>query len=170
VLVHVREDGSVKAANGRAMQVIDLNTVPTLSREQAIEHATTEWLTQSKPVTPSLFAVDAKLFIFDRAFLDQQSHAERNLVWEVKLHEEYPPLSEYYYIDSHDGSFLGSLPASVSDIHRDIYDCSYGDGACYIDKVIYGYRYGRQKESRHPGRVRLMAEMIPTISMMHLAM
>ncbi len=146
LIVHLGKDKNVNSANGKIIPDISLDTSAKISEQEAVEKAKELWKEQKRPDDPE--TLKTNLYIFNKSLFQNKPDDTKNyLVWEVNLYKDRPIAHEYYYIDAKNGKLVYQITGMQSAIHRHIYDCSYGDGNCYMDALdpIFGYIYGRSE-------------------------
>lgn len=140
VKVHRNSDTGVEFSTGHTVEDIDIDTRPTISSDAANDIAQ-DTAGEAIPV------LNTTLYIFNEHLLNKLKPDVNVLVWEVELFQTNPVFHKYYYIDAHTGNIVYEIEGLFDAITRQIYDCSYMDGNCYIDETDpwTGYIYGRSE-------------------------
>lgn len=131
IIVHLNGDNSVRSANGQALPRLMLDTTPTLSSEEATAKAKQYALEYNKQ--SEFDSTEAKLYIFNKSWFENTKTDLNNyLVWQVELYKDRPAFHEYYFINAKTGELVFQITGLQNAVHRHVYDCSYGDGDCYM--------------------------------------
>lgn len=144
--VHLNDDLSISAANGRLVPGVALDPVPSISEEEALIEAKALCQEQSGITEPEVKKIE--LYILNKSHMDNNGKDKDYLVWMVSLFQQEPAFNENYFIDAHTGALVWQLTGIKDAVHRHIYDCSYGayDGNCYMDAMDpWGYIVGRSE-------------------------
>lgn len=118
----------------------DITTTPTLSADEAT-------IIAQGLASDATTVLKQNLYIFNPRLLNKQAADTSTLVWEIELYQRNPLFHEYYYVDAQNGELVYQIHGLHDAITRQIYDCSYFDGNCYIDSYdpASGYIYGRSE-------------------------
>ncbi|MBI4407896.1 MAG: M4 family metallopeptidase [Candidatus Kerfeldbacteria bacterium] len=118
----------------------DVTTTPTLSADEATVIA--QGLANVETTVRK-----QNFYLFNPRLLNKLQTDTYTLVWEIELYQSDPLFHEYYYIDAQTGALVYQIHGVQHAITRQIYDCSYFDGNCYIDSTdpVTGYTYGRSE-------------------------
>ncbi|MEK7539808.1 MAG: M4 family metallopeptidase, partial [Patescibacteria group bacterium] len=119
----------------------DIDVVPTVSANEAISIA------ENLSGQSGTSVLKSNLYIFNEQLLNKLKPSENILVWQIDLYQSEPLFHEYYFINAHTGELVYQIHGLHEAINRQIYDCSYFDGNCYIDSTdpVTGYTYGRSE-------------------------
>ena len=145
IIVHLNQNLSVASVNGRAIPDISVDTQPEVSQDQAINKAKELW--QEQFGLDSAQVSKSKLYILNKGALNNKLDNNSHLVWQIELYQELPTTHEFYYIDSHTKELVTQITGRREAVNRAMYDCSPGDGFCYVDTYdpIWDYTYGRSE-------------------------
>lgn len=142
--VHVDRSGIIRAASGRVADAPAVNTIPAISSDEAASHANSLWSAQGRAASPQVLS--STLYVYDPNIISPLSSSAPQLAWAVRLYSDYSAEHELYFISAENGSLLGQLPGGTR-LNRQVYDCSYGDGYCYLDiyHAPWNYTFGRSE-------------------------
>lgn len=145
IIVHLSENMSVASANGKAVPGISVDVEPGISSDQAVSRARQLWKNQFN--FDSAEVLKTNLYIFNKGLIENKPDDRNYLVWQIELMQEKPALHEFYYIDAYSGDLVYQITGMQSAVNRRIWDCSYGDGDCYMDEYdwVSGHTYGRSE-------------------------
>jgi len=147
MIVHFNKDSSVRSANGNIVPDISIDTDPKIKKDEAEKIAKKLWKEQKKPNDPE--TLKTNLYVFNKSlFQNKPGDTKDYLVWQVDLYKFTPLAHEYYFVSAQDGKLIYQITGMQDAIHRHIYDCSYGDGNCYMDATDPfppNYTYGRSE-------------------------
>ncbi|MFA6391131.1 MAG: M4 family metallopeptidase [Patescibacteria group bacterium] len=145
VIVHLNGNLTVASANGRAISNTSLDVTPVISSEVAVTKAKEIWQNQFDTDNPEVLKTN--LYVFNKSLFNKNNEDQNYLVWQIELYKKTPSLHEFYFIDTRDGSLVHQITGIKNAISRRIYDCSYGDGFCYLDAydAVSAYTLGRSE-------------------------
>ena len=143
IIVHLNPARDSVLINGRVSQRNVETLKPSLSPEDALQRAEVEWRRQYSS-EPNLKGIPT-LFVLDTGLLEDLSSGNVYLTFQVDLGANNQAFR--YFIDAATGVVVYRIPLSTSATKRLVYDCSYGDGACYLDSYsgFWGYTFGRSE-------------------------
>lgn len=141
VKIHNRRTDGERFATGHTIPNLSVDTEATITASQATTAA------QEFAARPDIGARSTTLYIFNEHILNKLNPDVSVLVWEVELYQAKPLFHEYYYINADTGELVYQIHGVYDAVYREIYDCSFGDGDCYIDATYFftGYTYGRSE-------------------------
>lgn len=116
---------------------------PKITAESALIAAQRGWA--EKNGSSAEFHYPARLAILDLSLIDGHISAPLRLVYEVDLGSKTEALR--YLISGLDGSVIKILPLSYDATRRWVYDCSIGNGSCYLSAYssVLNYTFGRKE-------------------------
>lgn len=153
LLVTLAQDGAVSSSYGRISKLGAINTVPGLSKEDAVGAAHALW--SSSLGVGGTVQGEPKLYVLDRALFNSNKATQLFLVWDVVLFSDSRSHGYHFFIDAHSGE-LRHTHSLIRTLNRQVYDCSFGDGQCYLDAVdpssgfVFGRSEGNPAVGPHP--------------------
>ncbi len=159
IAVHINPGSQGLFINGRVSEK-DLDDVsPQISPEQALKIAEDAW---QKEVSsqPAIFKGGPALLVLDTGLLEELSSGAIYLAYQVDLGRA--ERSVRYFVDAKRGEVLYKLPLSTDATKRWVFDCSYGDGDCYLGiySAFWGYVFGREEGQASVGSNPLFSPLI----------
>lgn len=147
MLVHVKDDFSVKSAAGKLLANTAVNTAPKISARAAGNVVKRFWKKQFSGQGPRILA--GKLYVFNKNLLDARFADKNYLVWEVKANDAASGRSETYYIDARNGQLVLQI-TNVKSINRRVYNCGSNRerGMC---STLYGFDADQRQNDRAEG-------------------
>lgn len=139
--IHTNAGTGQRFITGRTSQDSGVDVVPTVSAADAITIA------QNVSGQAATTVLKSNLYVFNEHLLNKLKPDNNVLVWQIELYQAKPFFHEYYFIDAHSSSVVYQMHGSYDAITRQIYDCSYWDGNCYIEEYdpVWGYTLGRSE-------------------------
>ncbi|MFA5995089.1 MAG: M4 family metallopeptidase [Patescibacteria group bacterium] len=142
MLVHYKNINSKATVNGRVISDIAINSIPSLTQQEASSRAAGYWQSQFNTIHPVV--VSAQLVVFNKGFILNYDDNDNRLAWVIELNQLKPKQHETFFIDAQNGSLLYQVTHQQTAVSRRIYDCTWG-WPCLLDTTIYGYTYGRSE-------------------------
>lgn len=147
MIVHVNKDLSVGSASSGIVPEISLDTSPNISQNEAIGRAREYWKKQFNLETAEVLKAD--LYIFNKSKVINTTDKKNYLAWEIEFFRQDPARHEFYFIDAMAGGLVYQITGLQTAIDRHVWDCSVGDGDCWLDTNYYfpiiNYIFGRSE-------------------------
>lgn len=145
IIVHLKKDLTVSAANGEIVPDISLIVNPKIDQKQAFNKAKEYWQKQFRQLPTQLLA--PRLYVFNKGLLKNKPDNANYLVWEVELYNQRPAQHEFYYINTQNGELVYQITGMRDAIDRRIYDCTLGGTIVdyWLDYSFLGHIYGRSE-------------------------
>jgi len=145
LIEHYNPNNSLRSVSGQTIRDINVNVNPQISEEAAIAKAKELWKQQFN--LDNATVKKSKLYIFNKSlFQFKKTDTTNYLVWQIELYQDQI-FHEHYFIDAHTGELVQQITGMQTAVDRNVYDCSYADGFCYLDAWdwVTGYYYGRSE-------------------------
>lgn len=153
IIRHFDANGNERSTSGKLIENIDVNAIPQISEEEAINKAKTLWKEQFN--LDNATVKKSKLYIFNKSlFAFKKTDATNYLVWQIELYQDQI-FHEFYFINAHTGELVQQITGMQTAVDRNVYDCSGGlidgYGFCWLDTDfpfpydIFDYYYGRSE-------------------------
>jgi Zn-dependent metalloprotease len=129
--LHFDPSGELRAANGNLVPYIDVEPVPSQSRENATAIAASAVALQNKKKS-SLRSSSADLFVY-RTGLAKGVPGANHLVWRVEVTNDRDVL-EFVFVDAHSGAVVDQFSGRYDALDRQLFD---GNGVFVIPPTSY---------------------------------
>lgn len=129
--MHFNKNNEIVALNGNSIEVIKLNLVPTLSKEEAgniaIALVKGQKLNEPNRASGPLKINNTTLYVFQKG-LAQGYNGTKHLVYEVEVRND-ADTREFLFIDAHNGGLVEQFTGTHSALHRKLYQPIYYPGS-----------------------------------------
>lgn len=122
LIVHLENNDTPTAINGRVVPEVYLDTQPQISSMEAEKIALAIWEKQGGSAYPT--TVKNELSILNKSLTVKQLEDKNYLAWQVRLRKENAIKDETYFIDAHSGELVYQLTNVKTVIDREIWDGS----------------------------------------------
>lgn len=143
LIVHINADNTLSSITGAFVPRINIPTRPMIGEDVALEAAEAIYQVEH----PQYQLQSVKLVILSTELLENKAFNQQPLLaYAVNLAATDPAADDILFIDANSGELVYQLN-QLRQLSREVKDCSYNpsSGACYMDVVSNGYRYGRSE-------------------------
>ncbi|MCC6933095.1 MAG: M4 family metallopeptidase [Deltaproteobacteria bacterium] len=149
VIAHLSCSGEVTGINGQAIKEINIEALPKFNKQAAVEKAKAELGLSDEDINK----IKARLAINVANKSAKQKAAVQQLVWQVIVRYGQPERLKEVLINAQQGRVIAVNSGEKTDLNRQIYDCSLGDGNCYagLYDEAKNYTFGRQEGAEECG-------------------
>lgn len=154
--VSLGRDGKVASSTGRLSSLPPISPDPVVSKQSAEQIVAKLWAAEFGRNDETLGT--STLYLFDPNILKQGNSGELSLVWDVFASSADGSRGYHYLVDASTGLLRYKLPL-VRHLSRLVFDCSVGNGECYVDQYVpfFDFIFGRSEGApptgpnpRHP--------------------
>lgn len=118
---HFNVNNAIAAINGNVIPITSLNTVPKLSKSEAVNKALTVLEKQNINYSGEpLYNFATTLYVFQKGLIENQP-SSLHLAYEVELRNN-ADVREFLYIDAHSGEVIEQFTGIAHALNRELYD------------------------------------------------